>query len=131
MSRTSDLEARRRTLLTRCEEQRAELAYRLEQLRPSAQVADWGGARAEVCSESSTCVARGAGGNRDALQAEETAVVDDVCHGSDIDSVAGYDTVEVVCDLAVVAEGVSLSATLALPSRAPREPTLRSLPPRR
>ena len=42
MSRTSDLEARRRTLLTRCEEQRAELAYRLEQLRPSAQIAGWG-----------------------------------------------------------------------------------------
>ena len=42
MSRTSDLEARRRALLVRCEEQRAELAYRLEQLRPSAQVADWG-----------------------------------------------------------------------------------------
>ena len=42
MSRTSELEARRRTLLARCEEQRAELAYRLEQLRPSAQVAGWG-----------------------------------------------------------------------------------------
>ena len=42
MSRTSELEARRRALLTRCEEQRAELAYRLEQLRPSAQVAGWG-----------------------------------------------------------------------------------------
>ena len=41
MSRTSELEARRRLLLTRCEEQRAELAYRLEQLRPSAQVAGW------------------------------------------------------------------------------------------
>ena len=41
MSRTSDLEARRRALLVRCDEQRAELAYRLEQFRPSAQVADW------------------------------------------------------------------------------------------
>jgi hypothetical protein len=41
MSRTSELEARRRTLLARCDEQRAELAYRLEQIRPSAQVADW------------------------------------------------------------------------------------------
>ena len=41
MSRTSDLEARRRALLARCDEQRAELAYRLEQIRPSAQVADW------------------------------------------------------------------------------------------
>ena len=42
MSRTSDLEARREALLARCEEQRAELAYRLEQLRPSAQMANWG-----------------------------------------------------------------------------------------
>ncbi len=42
MSRTSELEARRRTLLLRCEEQRAELAYRFEQLRPSAQVEGWG-----------------------------------------------------------------------------------------
>jgi hypothetical protein len=41
MSRTSELEERRRTLLARCDEQRAELAYRLEQIRPSAQVADW------------------------------------------------------------------------------------------
>jgi len=41
MSRTSDLEARRRALLVRCDEQRAELAYRLEQIRPAAQVADW------------------------------------------------------------------------------------------
>ena len=42
MSRTSDLEARRLALLARCDEQRAELAYRLEQLRPSAQMANWG-----------------------------------------------------------------------------------------
>jgi YqjK-like protein len=42
MSRTSELEERRRALLVRCEEQRAELAYRLEQLRPSAQMASWG-----------------------------------------------------------------------------------------
>jgi hypothetical protein len=41
MSRTAELEARRRVLLARCGEQRAELAYRLEQLRPSAQVANW------------------------------------------------------------------------------------------
>ena len=41
MSRTSDLEARRRALLARCDEQRAELAYRFEQIRPAAQVADW------------------------------------------------------------------------------------------
>jgi YqjK-like protein len=30
-------------LLARCDEQRAEIAYRLEQIRPSAQVADWTG----------------------------------------------------------------------------------------
>ena len=42
MSRTSELEARRLTLLARCDEQRAELAYRIEQLRPSAQMANWG-----------------------------------------------------------------------------------------
>jgi len=42
MSRTSELEARRQTLLARCDEQRAELAYRFEQLRPSAQMASWG-----------------------------------------------------------------------------------------
>jgi hypothetical protein len=41
MSRTAELEERRRILLARCGEQRAELAYRLEQLRPSAQVANW------------------------------------------------------------------------------------------
>jgi len=41
MSRTVELEERRRALLARCEEQRAELAYRLEQFRPSAQVANW------------------------------------------------------------------------------------------
>jgi hypothetical protein len=41
MSRTADLEARRRMLLARCDEQRAELAYRLERIRPTAQVADW------------------------------------------------------------------------------------------
>jgi YqjK-like protein len=41
MSRMSDLEARRRMLLARCDEQRAELAYRLERIRPSAHVADW------------------------------------------------------------------------------------------
>jgi hypothetical protein len=41
MNRTAELEARRRALLARCDEQRAELAYRLEQLRPSAQMANW------------------------------------------------------------------------------------------
>ena len=41
MSRTAELEARRKVLLARCEEQRAELAYRFEQIRPAAQVANW------------------------------------------------------------------------------------------
>ncbi len=41
MSRRRELEERRRALLARCEEQRAELAYRLEQIRPSTQVAHW------------------------------------------------------------------------------------------
>jgi hypothetical protein len=42
MSRTSELTERRRALLVRCEELRGELAYRLEQLRPSTLVAEWG-----------------------------------------------------------------------------------------
>ncbi len=41
MSRRRELEERRRALLVRCEEQRAELAYRLEQIRPSTQIAEW------------------------------------------------------------------------------------------
>ena len=41
MNRTAELEARRNVLLARCDEQRAELAYRIEQLRPMAQVANW------------------------------------------------------------------------------------------
>jgi YqjK-like protein len=41
MSRKEELENRRRALLVRCEEQRAEIAYRFERIRPSAQVADW------------------------------------------------------------------------------------------
>ncbi len=36
-----DLEERRRALLARCEAQRAEVAYRLEQLRPRAQLASF------------------------------------------------------------------------------------------
>jgi hypothetical protein len=36
-----DLEERRRALLARCEAQRAEVAYRLEQLRPGAQLASF------------------------------------------------------------------------------------------
>lgn len=35
-----DLEERRRMLLARCEAQRAEVAYRLEQMRPRAQLAN-------------------------------------------------------------------------------------------
>jgi hypothetical protein len=41
VSRLAELEARRRALLARCDEQRAEIAYRLEQIRPSAAVANW------------------------------------------------------------------------------------------
>jgi hypothetical protein len=41
MSRRAQLEERRRALLARCDEQRAELAYRLEKIRPSAQLASW------------------------------------------------------------------------------------------
>jgi hypothetical protein len=43
MNRRQELEARRRTLLARIDEQRAELAYRLEQIRPAKQVASWAG----------------------------------------------------------------------------------------
>ncbi len=35
-----DLEERRRMLLARCDAQRAEVAYRLEQMRPRAQLAN-------------------------------------------------------------------------------------------
>jgi hypothetical protein len=41
MSRKAELEARRHALLARCEAQRGELAYRLEQMRPMTQVANW------------------------------------------------------------------------------------------
>ena len=40
-SRLAELEARRRTLLGKCEEQRLELAYRFAQLRPREQLAAW------------------------------------------------------------------------------------------
>ncbi|MGH8139822.1 MAG: hypothetical protein ACREVV_16725 [Steroidobacteraceae bacterium] len=49
MSRIEALEARRRALLNRCEEQRLELAYRVAQIRPAAQLTAWksrGGPRA-------------------------------------------------------------------------------------
>ena len=41
MSRMADLEARRRALLARCEEQRLEVAYRLAQIRPMTQLGGW------------------------------------------------------------------------------------------
>jgi hypothetical protein len=40
MSRVQELEERRRALLARCHEQRAELTHRIEQLRPGAQLAN-------------------------------------------------------------------------------------------
>lgn len=40
MSRIKELEERRRVLLARCEAQRAEVTYRLEQMRPRAQLAN-------------------------------------------------------------------------------------------
>jgi hypothetical protein len=39
--RIAHLEARRRFLLNRCEEQRLELAYRVAQIRPAAQLTAW------------------------------------------------------------------------------------------
>jgi hypothetical protein len=40
--RIDALEARRRALLSRCEEQRLELAYRLAQITPKAALTAWG-----------------------------------------------------------------------------------------
>jgi hypothetical protein len=40
-SRLATLEARRRSLLGKCEEQRLELAYRFAQLRPREQLTAW------------------------------------------------------------------------------------------
>ncbi|MBV8742221.1 MAG: hypothetical protein JOZ12_10560 [Sinobacteraceae bacterium] len=45
-ARLRALEARRLVLLGRCEEQRLELAYRLSQLRPRAQLTAWSRRRA-------------------------------------------------------------------------------------
>jgi hypothetical protein len=39
--RIETLEARRRVLLNRCEEQRLELAYRVAQIRPTEQLTAW------------------------------------------------------------------------------------------
>jgi len=46
MSRMLELEARRKTLLARIDVQRAEIAYRVEQLRPASQMASWAAGRA-------------------------------------------------------------------------------------
>jgi hypothetical protein len=40
-SRIDALEARRRALLIKCEEQRLELAYRVAQIKPAAQLTAW------------------------------------------------------------------------------------------
>jgi len=40
-NRLEVLEARRRALLNRCEEQRLELAYRIAQIRPAEQLTAW------------------------------------------------------------------------------------------
>jgi hypothetical protein len=39
--RMADLEARRQLLLRQCEDQRLELAYRVSQIRPAAQLSAW------------------------------------------------------------------------------------------
>lgn len=41
MRRLQDLEARRLSLIARCEQQRLELTYRLAELSPAAQLAHW------------------------------------------------------------------------------------------
>lgn len=41
MSRLRELEARRLALLARCDRQRLEIAYRLAQVSPAAQLARW------------------------------------------------------------------------------------------
>ena len=41
MSRLHELEARRRSLMARCEQQRLEIAYRLTELSPAAQLSNW------------------------------------------------------------------------------------------
>ncbi|HEY7888441.1 MAG TPA: hypothetical protein VIC29_09475 [Steroidobacteraceae bacterium] len=41
MRRLHELEARRRTLIARCEQQRLEIAYRLAELSPAAQLSQW------------------------------------------------------------------------------------------
>jgi hypothetical protein len=41
MRRLHDLEARRRNLIARCEQQRLEIAYRIAELSPAAQLSNW------------------------------------------------------------------------------------------
>jgi hypothetical protein len=41
MRRLHELEARRRSLMARCEQQRLEIAYRMAQLSPAAQLSNW------------------------------------------------------------------------------------------
>jgi len=41
MRRLHELEARRRSLMARCEQQRLEIAYRLAELSPAAQLSKW------------------------------------------------------------------------------------------
>ena len=41
MKRVEALEARRRALLARCDQQRAEIAYRVARIRPGMQLVQW------------------------------------------------------------------------------------------
>jgi hypothetical protein len=41
MRRLHELEARRRNLIARCEQQRLEIAYRIAELSPAAQLSTW------------------------------------------------------------------------------------------
>jgi hypothetical protein len=41
MRRLHELEARRRNLIARCEQQRLEIAYRISELNPATQLAHW------------------------------------------------------------------------------------------
>ena len=41
MRRLHELEARRRSLIARCEQQRLEIAYRIAELSPAAQLSNW------------------------------------------------------------------------------------------
>ena len=41
MRRLHQLEARRRNLIARCEQQRLEIAYRIAELSPAAQLSNW------------------------------------------------------------------------------------------